>query len=109
MTTSYRSLSPRERPLRGFLRVLLNVGLGLLACALTLFTNQATQPISRAEPLPGGLPKLSLSSKTVTPSIIAPGSVTLTYNIRLVNTGAWTATATSLIDPLPASVTFING
>lgn len=109
MTTHYRSLSPHKRPLTCFFRVLLSVGLGLLACALILFASQATQSVSRAEPLPGGIPKLILSTKTVTPTIVAPGPVTLTYNIRLINTGAWTATATSLIDVLPASVTFING
>ena len=102
-------MTKHQRPLARFFRVLLSVGLGLLACALILFASQATRPVSRAEPLPGGAPKLLLSTKTVTPTIAAPGSVTLTYNIRLVNTGAWTATATSLVDVLPAPVTFISG
>ena len=90
-------------------RFSLSIGFGLLTCALVFLASQSTQLVSRAEPLPGGAPKLLLSTKTVTPSIAAPGAVTLTYNIRLVNTGAWTATAASVVDVLPISVTYISG
>ena len=84
--------------------------LGLLVCAWLLWVvGHAAPPIARAEPLPGGAPKLILSTKTVTPTLTTPGSVTLTYLIRLVNTGAWTATAASLTDALPAALDYING
>src|SRR5574341_2064065 len=92
-----------------WLCLLLSVLLGLLACGLVLMVARSSGMGAHAEPLPGGQPKLILSTKTVTPTITAPGGVPLTYSIRLVNTGAWTATATSLTDVLPTSTTFIPG
>lgn len=100
---------PREKLKLHLLNLGLSVGIGLLACALVLLASRAIQPIVYAESLPGGTPKLTLSTKTVTPTVVAPGLVTLTYNIRLINTGAWTATATSLVDVLPPSTTYISG
>ncbi len=102
------SLRRRNVPAR-LLGVLLSVLLGLSVCALVIVASRATHRAVHAEPLPGGVPKLTVSTKIVTPTITAAGNVTLTYRIRLVNTGAWTATATSLIDVLPASVTYISG
>ena len=92
-----------------WLCVLLSVLLGLLACGLVLMVARSSDIVAHAEPLPGGQPKLILSTKTVTPTITAPGGGTLTYTIRLVNSGAWTATAASLTDVLPTSTTFISG
>lgn len=84
--------------------------IGLLLCALVVtVAGRASNPIAHAEPLPGGTPKLSLSTKTVTPTIAAPGAVTLAYNILLRNAGAWTATGTSLVDALPISTTYVAG
>ena len=101
---------PREKLTARLAYLLLSVGLGLLAGALAfLLASRASRPIVYAEPLPAGTPKLILSTKSVTPTVVAPGPVTLTYNIRLLNTGAWTATATSLVDVLPASITYIDG
>lgn len=68
-------------------------------------------PLAPAAPIPpseGGYPKLSLSTKSVTPTLAAEGGATLVYIIEIRNTGATTATATTLYDPLPANVTY-NG
>lgn len=104
----YRSCS--TGPAVRVMRVVLSILIGVVIVALAIIlTGHITPAIIRAEPLPGGWPKLSLSTKAVTPTITAPGNVTLTYNIRLINTGAWTATAASLVDVLPAETTYISG
>ncbi len=91
-------------------RITLVVVLGIIGVVLTIMlTGRAAPAITRAESLPGGQPKLTLSTKTVTPTIVAPGDVTLTYRIHLVNTGAWTATAASLVDVLPSVTTYVSG
>jgi uncharacterized repeat protein (TIGR01451 family) len=93
---------------------LISVGLtnvaGLLLVLTLLVTAQLSQfgsRAARAEPLPGGVPKLIQSFKTVTPTLAAPGNALLTYTIHLVNTGAWTATNASLQDILPVSTTYV--
>ncbi len=72
---------------------------------LLLVARQPAAVTVYGEPLPGGTPKLSLSTKTVTPTVASPGGAVLTYTIHLVNTGAWTATAASLTDVLPTATT----
>ncbi len=47
---------------------------------------------------PEGYPKLSLSTKTVSPNLASTEGVTLYYTINIRNTGAWTATAVTLTD-----------
>ena len=56
--------------------------------------------------VPGPFLNLSASSKTVEPTIAAPGSV-LTYSLTLVNAGPDDATATRMIDTLPLSTTYV--
>ncbi len=77
--------------------LLLSTLAGILGGVLVLLL-VGSQPAALtvyAGPLPGGTPKLSLSTKTVTPTVASTGGAVLTYTIRLVNTGAWTATSTS--------------
>lgn len=64
----------------------------------------------RADPIdpPEGYPKLSLSVKTVTPTLAATGGVTLYYRIEIQNTGAYTAAGTTLTDVFPDGTTY-NG
>ncbi len=109
MTHVDLDLSSPTNKIARLLRLLLSVVLGLSICAAVVLVVNQADPTARAEPLPGGTPKLILSTKTVSPTITAPGSVTLTYRILLVNTGAWTATATFLRDALPTSTTYISG
>ncbi len=82
---------------------------GVVACAIAVVVLWAAASIVHAEPLPGGVPKLTLSTKTVTPTVASVGGAALTYTIHLVNTGAWTATATSVTDVLPNPTTYISG
>ncbi|HET7089405.1 MAG TPA: hypothetical protein VFL17_12220 [Anaerolineae bacterium] len=100
--------SPTNKIAR-LLRLLLSIVLGLSICVAVVLVVDQADHTARAEPLPGGTPKLILSTKTVSPTITAPGSITLTYRILLANTGAWTATATLLRDALPTPTTYISG
>lgn len=68
------------------------------------FTAVHADPI---EP-PAGYPKLNTSVKAVTPTLAATGGATLTYEIELRNTGAYTAFGATLTDPIPAGTTY-NG
>jgi uncharacterized repeat protein (TIGR01451 family) len=79
-------------------------GMFLLA-ALLLVVSDAPLMV-RADPIPGAPPKLKLSVKTVTPTLAATGGVTLTYRIEIQNTGAYTATGTTLIDVFPDDTTY---
>ncbi len=97
---------PSPRSLRALLGLPLSALIGILAAALLLAAGHVGERAAHAHPLPGGTPKLILSTMTVTPTLTAPGSAPLTYSIHLVNTGAWTATATSLTDALPAAVSY---
>ena len=59
-------------------------------------------------PPPEGYPKLTLSAKTVSPTLAHTGQITLSYVIEIRNTGAYTAVGTTLSDTLPLSTTY-NG
>jgi uncharacterized repeat protein (TIGR01451 family) len=83
---------------------------GLLLLAAALFGLRSRVPAAYADPIdpPEGYPKLSLSVKSVTPTLAAVGSETLIYTIEIRNTGAYAAEATKLTDPLPAHTSY-NG
>ena len=76
----------------------------LLLMALTLFAVLGHSPVAYADPIPPpeGYPKLSLSVKTVTPTLSHTGGATLYYAIEIRNTGAYTAAGTTLLDTFPA-------
>jgi uncharacterized repeat protein (TIGR01451 family) len=86
----------------------LSIVIGLLAAALLLLAAaQAGSSPAQASALPGGTPKLILSTKSVTPTLTTPGTGVLIYTIRIVNTGASAAQGTTLVDSLPAAVTYV--
>ncbi len=91
--------------------LLLSTVAGVLGGVLALLfaAGQGAAPTVLAGPLLGGVPKLILSTKSVTPAVAPTGGAVLTYTFRLVNTGAWTATSASLTDFLPAATTYISG
>ncbi len=67
-----------------------------------------------ADPIdpPAGYPKLSLSVKTVTPTLAYKGGATLDYLIEIRNTGAYTAyqaDGMTLSDTIPANTTYVGG
>ena len=80
----------------------------LLLAALLLALGNA--PVVYADPIepPVGYPKLSLSTKVVTPTLANVGETALHYTIEIVNTGAYTADGATLTDLLPANTTY-NG
>jgi len=59
-------------------------------------------------PPPEGHPKLSLSTKVVSPTLANTDGATLTYNLEILNTGAYTALDVTLLDAIPYSTTY-NG
>lgn len=81
------------------------LGGGLMLLLIALSGMVAADPI---EP-PAGYPKLSLSVKTVSPTLTYVGGATLTYQIQIRNTGAWTATNVALSDVLTGPITYISG
>src|SRR4030043_746150 len=64
----------------------------------------AVGPISPPE----GYPKLTLSTKMVTPTLANMDGAILTYNLEILNTGAYTALDVTLVDAIPFSTTY-NG
>lgn len=79
-------------------------GMILVAMLLTFISQTRADPIDP----PDGYPKLSLSLKTVTPTLASIGSETLSYEIVIRNTGAYTAVNATLSDPIPANTTYNN-
>jgi uncharacterized repeat protein (TIGR01451 family) len=81
---------------------------GLLLVAVLLLAVSRGPATVHADPIepPEGYPKLSLSVKTVTPTLAATGGVTLHYEIQIRNTGAYTATGVTLTDDIPEDTTF---
>ena len=79
--------------------------LGGIICLVIVLSNMARTPIPvMADPIapPEGYPKLSLSIKSVTPTLATTGGTTLDYAIEIVNTGAFTAVGASLTDVIPS-------
>jgi uncharacterized repeat protein (TIGR01451 family) len=81
-------------------------GVFLLATVLLMVS---ISPLTvHADPIdpPEGYPKLSLSVKTVTPTLAATGGVTLYYTIEIYNTGAYTAENVILTDHIDEHTAF---
>lgn len=92
----------------------LRSGLAILGGMLLLIVVLAavgSNPVAvHADPIdpPEGYPKLSLSVKTVTPTLATTGGMTLHYTLEIRNTGAYTAAGVMLADDIPVSTTY-NG
>jgi uncharacterized repeat protein (TIGR01451 family) len=82
---------------------------GLLLLTVALLTVSDLRP-AYADPIdpPEGYPKLTLSVKTVTPTLAGVGGATLDYAIEIHNTGAYTAVNTTLTDLIPNHTTYNN-
>ena len=81
---------------------------GLLLVSVLLLTVSGNSLEVYADPIdpPEGYPKLSLSFKTVAPTLTYPGGVTLYYTIEIRNTGAYTAANAMLTDVIPEDTTY---
>ena len=85
-------------------------GLFLLLMAMVWLSGYGQPQAAYADPFgpPEGYPKLSLSVKAVEPTLALTDGVTLTYTIEMRNTGAYTATGTTLTDVIPEGTSY-NG
>lgn len=89
-------------------RLVLAILGGLLSLTVVLLVLHTIPSMVYADPIdpPDGYPKLSLSLKTVTPTLAPTGGVTLYYAIEIRNTGAYTADGTILTDIIPDGVAY---
>lgn len=94
------------RPASRYARLTISMVLGL-ALLVALFVGLHINTLTAApiDP-PDGYPKLSISTKAVTPTLAATGGAHLTYTIAIRNTGAYTAAGTTVTDTIPANTTF---
>lgn len=101
-------MDKRSHPIaaRGFLLGLV-VLCGVMSVAILLVLYGSARP-AYADPIPPpvGHPKLSLSVKTVTPTLAHIGGPTLSYAIEIRNTGAYAALGASLTDAIPAGTSY---
>ena len=82
------------------------IGISLIMAALYGLYGQASPTYANPIDPPDGSPKLSLSMKTVTPTLADTSGQTLYYQIEVWNTGAYTAVDTTLVDTIPANTCF---
>jgi uncharacterized repeat protein (TIGR01451 family) len=83
---------------------------GLVALVALIAAARLGSPVAYAAPIPPpqGYPKLTMSLKSVTPTLAHTGGVTLAYQIEVRNTGACAAQGATLVDDIPASTTFVD-
>ncbi len=82
----------------------------LMVATVVVFARKSSEQVLAAGPIPPpeGYPKLTLSTKVVTPTLAATDGEVLKYNIEILNTGAYTAMDVTLVDTLPPSTTLIG-
>ncbi len=80
----------------------------LLVTTAVVFAHRTSEKVLAAGPIPppDGYPKLSLSTKVVSPTLAEPGGEILKYRVEIVNTGAYSASAATLMDTIPLSTTY---
>ncbi len=85
------------------------IGIFMVATVVGFARNssQAARPLGPIPP-PEGFPKLSLSAKVVTPTLANTDGAILTYNLEILNTGAYTASDVTLWDAIPENTSY-NG
>ena len=83
---------------------------GFLLVAVVLLFARGSSLQANAAPInpPEGYPKLSLSTKTVTPTLAEPGSTGLLYTVEIRNTGAYRAEKTHFSDQIPAHTDYVQ-
>jgi uncharacterized repeat protein (TIGR01451 family) len=85
------------------------IGILMVATVVSFARNSAERVLANGYiPPPDGYPKLSLSTKVVTPTLEHTGENDLEYVITILNTGAYTAEQVTLADTIPLSTTY-NG
>jgi uncharacterized repeat protein (TIGR01451 family) len=83
------------------------IGILMVATVVGFAHRSEAQAVANGPiPPPEGYPKLSLSTKTVTPTLAHTGEADLEYVITILNTGAYTAEQVTLTDTIPVSTTY---
>jgi uncharacterized repeat protein (TIGR01451 family) len=87
------------------------IGILMVATVVSFARNSAEQvkAMGAIPPSEGGYPKLSLSTKTVNPTLAGTDGQVLTYQIEIINTGAYTASNATLVDPIPENTVYKTG
>ncbi len=82
----------------------------LMVATVVSFAHNSAQRVLAKGPIapPQGYPKLSLSTKVVTPTLADTDGAVLEYVIEILNTGAYPASDVTLVDALPANTTYNN-
>lgn len=80
----------------------------LLVTTAVVFARKSAEKVIAAGPIPppDGYPKLTLSTKVVTPTLAGSEGADLEYRVEILNTGAYAAISTTLEDRIPLSTTF---
>ena len=101
-------LSKVQKIAKGF-RSVLPAFTGVLLVAVLLIFARDSSLHANAAPInpPEGYPKLSLSTKTVSPTLAEPGGAKLSYSIEIRNTGAFQAENTLFVDQIPQNTTYV--
>jgi len=94
---------------RYFLFLLILIG-GLSLAIGVVFILQGASYTAHAAPIPPpeGYPKLSLSTKVVSPTLAKTGGSVLHYTIEIRNTGAYMAEGVTFVDAIPANTIYNN-
>ena len=80
----------------------------LMVATVVAFASKSSERAIAAGPIPPpvGYPKLTLSTKVVSPTVVSPDGETLEYSLKILNTGAYSATDVTLMDTIPPSTTY---
>ena len=86
------------------------IGIFLVATAVVFARQESSEVLAANGPIPPpvGYPKLSLSTKVVTPTLAYTDGAVLEYSLAIVNTGAYQASDVSLVDVIPNHTSY-NG
>ncbi len=86
------------------------IGVFLVATVVVFARKESTEVLAAAGPIPPpvGYPKLTLSTKVVSPTLVYTDGAVLEYSLEIVNTGAYQALDVSLVDVIPNHTTYNN-
>jgi uncharacterized repeat protein (TIGR01451 family) len=84
-------------------------GILMVATVVSFAHNSSARVLAMGPiPPPQGYPKLSLSTKVVTPTLAYTDGAVLEYDIEILNTGAFSASDVTLVDAIPANTLYNN-
>ena len=80
----------------------------LMVATVVAFARKTSEKVFAAGPIPPpvGYPKLTLSTKVVSPTVASPDEANLVYSLKILNTGAYSASDVTLMDTIPPSTTY---